>query len=109
VKGGPWDGLILETFGSGNIPQKQWMQEELKNLIDQGTVIVNVSQCTQGYIDQNLYHNAQALEKLGVIGGGDMTTESAITKLMYVLGQYQSLEERKKNMRICLSGEFTVN
>ncbi len=107
VNGGPWDGLIIETYGSGNIPQKKWMQEELQKLIDQGTLIVNVSQCTQGHIDQHLYHNAQALEKMGVIGGKDMTTEAAITKLMLVLSQNQSMEDRKKNMSICMAGEFS--
>jgi L-asparaginase len=105
VNSGPWDGLVIETFGSGNIPQKQWMIDSIQKLIDQGTVVINISQCTQGYIDHQLYQNAKILDQMGVIEGKDMTTEAAITKLMNVLGTSTNKELQLRELNISLAGE----
>jgi L-asparaginase len=78
-------GLIIETFGSGNVPTKDWLVEELESLIKKGVVIVNITQCITGQVIQGKYETSAHLERLGVIGGGNMTYEAAISKLMYLL------------------------
>lgn len=105
VHSGPWDGMVIETFGSGNIPQKDWMIDAIKKLIDQGTMVINISQCTQGYIDHQLYQNAKVLDQMGVIEGKDMTTEAAITKLMNVLGSNSDRNQKVQEMMLSIAGE----
>ncbi len=105
VHSGPWDGMVIETFGSGNIPQKDWMIDAIKKLIDQGTMVINISQCTQGYIDHQLYQNAKVLDQMGVIEGKDMTTEAAITKLMNVLGSNSDHHQKVQEMMLAIAGE----
>jgi L-asparaginase len=78
--------IVLETFGSGNAMSEEWFFSLLKQAIDQGVVIVNVTQCKGGGVDQSKYESGNKLEAIGVISGGDITFEAAITKLMLLLG-----------------------
>lgn len=80
--------LIVETFGSGNAPSAPWFIGLLKEGIQQGLLILNISQCPGGMVLQGKYETSRALEEIGVISGGDMTIEAAITKLMLLLGEY---------------------
>lgn len=104
-----YDGLILETYGNGNIPQLSWLIEGLKEIHDSGTLILNISQCTQGAVNQSLYKNAKELEESGIISGWDLTAEAAVTKLMHVIGNYPDITARTKKLQENLSGEMTIS
>ncbi|HUH47001.1 MAG TPA: type I asparaginase, partial [Arenibacter sp.] len=78
--------LVLETYGSGNAPTEEWFILELKQALKKGVLIVNVTQCSGGSVIMGQYETSERLQKLGLINGKDITTEAAITKLMYLLG-----------------------
>jgi L-asparaginase len=101
-------GIVLETFGAGNFPQKPALHEALRDAIDRDIVIVNVSQCNKGFVEQGRYETSYALQKMGVIGGADMTSEAALTKLMHLLGQGHNPAETERLMMTSLRGELTA-
>lgn len=101
--------VILETFGAGNAPTFQWFLELLKQAIDKGIVIFNVTQCKGGTVDMSRYETSGELVRIGVIGGADITTESAVAKLMYLLGQGLPREEVSRLLQVSLRGEMTAS
>jgi len=100
-------GIILETYGSGNLTNEIWFIEALKDLVARGIPIVNVTQCSGGSVTMGLYETSTELKKLGVISGKDITTEAAIAKLMYLLGKGVSSEELIKLFETSLRGEMS--
>ena len=101
----PIKGVVLKTFGSGNLPEH--LVEELKNGCDKGIMIVSTSQCAVGQVTDDYF--GKMLKKARVIPGADMTTEAALTKLSYLLGRSDlSDEERKQMLQRNLRGELTV-
>ena len=98
--------VILETYGSGNAPTQECLINALKKAIDQQIIIVNISQCPGGMVTQGRYETSRELQKIGVIGGADMTTEAAVTKLMLLLGEY-GVDETRKLVAKSLAGELT--
>jgi L-asparaginase len=99
--------VILQTYGSGNAPTEKWLTEILKKTIDKGVVVLNITQCLEGRVIQGKYETSVQLEKIGVIGGADMTTEAAVTKLMFLLGQNHSVNKLKKLLIQNLRGELS--
>jgi len=101
-------GVILETYGAGNAPTDNWFIDALVVAIKKGIIIYNVTQCKGGSVDMGKYETSMKLSQIGVIGGSDITTESAISKMMFLLGQGYSNEELKKLLQVPLRGELTA-
>lgn len=101
-------GLVLETYGSGNAPSEKWFIELMKKAIEDGLHIVNVTQCAGGSVLMGQYETSVELERIGVISGNDITTESAIAKLMYLLGQNIAKNKFKIIFETPLRGEMEV-
>ena len=99
----------MRTFGSGNAPQKKWLVKKLKEATERGIIIVNISQCLSGSVEMGRYETGIHLAEAGVISGYDSTVESAVTKLMFLLGHGLPPEEIRKKMRTCMAGEITKN
>jgi L-asparaginase len=101
-------GLILETFGSGNVPSDSWFAEEITGLNERGVIVLNVTQCTTGSVIQGKYETGVHLEQAGVISGRDMTFEAAITKLMYLLSCDELTAMEKINyVNVNIRGEIS--
>ena len=100
--------IVLETFGAGNATTQEWFINELKNAIAKNIIILNITQCAEGKVIQGMYETSSQLKKIGVISGADLTFESAITKLMFLLGQNLSSSNIKKQLQQNLRGEITL-
>jgi L-asparaginase len=98
--------LIIETFGSGNAPSAPWFIQSLKDAIQKGILVLNISQCPGGMVTQGKYETSRALEEIGVVSGGDMTLEAAVTKLMLLLGEF-GIKKTKDEINKPLAGEMT--
>lgn len=100
-------GVVLETYGSGNAPTNKSFIKLLEKAIKEGIYIVDVTQCVGGSVILGQYETSMALQKMGVISGKDITTESAIAKLMYLLGEKIPANKFKNIFETSLRGEMT--
>ena len=100
-------GVVLETYGAGNAPDKMWFLNLLKTAIDTNIKIVNVTQCAGGSVIQGHYETSMLLKSVGVISGRDITTESAIAKLMYLLNEKLSEKEFRFYFETSMRGEIS--
>jgi len=99
-------GLVLKTYGAGNIPTDKNFMAELQKTVDRGVIVVNVTQCPEGDVQQGLYETSAVLEDMGVISGQDITHEAALCKLMNILGD-DDIPDKTKKLRFAenLAGE----
>lgn len=100
-------GVVLETYGAGNAPTKEWFLRAVKETIDRGVIVMNVTQCSGGAVSMELYETGIRMQEIGVMCGRDATTEAAVTKLMYLLGQKISDDEIRKALNRSIKGEIT--
>lgn len=68
-------GVVLESYGAGNAPRREELLSAFREATERGVVIVNVTQCEIGAVSSEIYETGRALAKVGIVGGGDMTTE----------------------------------
>ena len=102
------DAVVLETFGSGNAPSNHGFRKMITDYIANGGIVLNVTQCSSGSVQQGKYQTSSFFQQAGVISGGDMTTESALTKLMHLLANEKSQDRIKTILQEDLVGERTT-
>jgi L-asparaginase len=100
--------LVLETYGAGNAPTDAWFIEAIERSIQKGIIVLVVTQCKGGSVEIGKYETSKYLGKIGVISGYDITTEAAITKMMFLLGNIDSKERITKLLQTSMRGEMTV-
>lgn len=101
--------IVMETFGSGNTTTAKWFLDLLKNAIKSGKNIINISQCKVGSVELGRYETSQGLKEIGVLNGYDMTFEAAITKLMYLQGEFEDQKDVAYWIEKNIRGELTIN
>lgn len=99
--------VIIETYGAGNAPSKEWFLKIVQEAAGMGKIILNVTQCIAGSVNMDIYATGKCLKDAGVVSGYDSTTESALAKLFYLLGTFQDNEQVKKLLKEDLRGEIS--
>lgn len=99
--------VILETYGSGNSPSKDWFLDIVDQAVKSGKILLNITQCKAGSVNMDIYANGKILKDKGVIGGYDLTVESALGKLFHLLGKYPDNEDVKLHLDSNLCGEIS--
>ena len=100
-------GLVIETYGTGNVTTKSWFIAALKKVVDSGIPVVNVTQCSGGSVVMGHYQTSVALKNMGIISGKDITTEAALTKLMYLLATDDLPQDFKTLFETPIRGEMS--
>ena len=99
-------GLILEGYGTGNVPRLgRSLVPAIREATDRGVPVLVVSQCPRGFVELERYGGGAAARDAGAIGGGPMTTEAALAKMMVALGRYSELEEVRAFLERDVVGE----
>jgi L-asparaginase len=101
--------VVMETFGSGNTTTDTWFLDLLKEAIEQGKNILNISQCKVGSVELGRYETSQGLKSIGVLNGYDLTFEAAVTKLMYLQGELEDQKDVAYWIEKDIRGELTIN
>lgn len=101
-------GIVLKTYGAGNAPTDKWFIDLIRETVKRGVVVMNVTQCVNGGVDADRYMTGNAMSAAGVISGHDITSEAAITKMMYLFGMGLRAEQVKKYLNCSLCGEVSI-
>ena len=99
--------VIIETFGCGNAPSREWFLDIIREAAAGGKILFDVTQCLRGSVNMDLYATGRALKDAGVLSGYDITTESALGKLFYLMGNYDDNETVKSLLEQDLRGEMS--
>jgi len=99
--------VILETYGSGNAPAKEWFLSIVREAASMDKILVNVTQCSSGTVNMAIYANGKALSDCKVQSGYDITTESALGKLFHLMGTHNENNEVKALFETSLKGEIS--
>ena len=99
--------VIIETYGAGNAPSKEWFLKIIQEAAGMGKIILNVTQCIAGSVNMDIYATGKCLKDAGVVSGYDSTTESALAKLFYLLGNFHDNEQVKMMLKEDLRGEIS--
>lgn len=100
-------GIVLQTYGSGNASSDGWLSQELKSALDRGIAILNITQCRVGSVNMDLYDTGRHLANMSIISGLDITTESAVTKMMFLLGCGFKSKELYQYLSCSIRGEMS--
>ena len=101
-------GIVLRTFGAGNGPTKRWFIDAIREAVERGVVIVNVTQCVNGGVQASRYMGGDYLLSAGVVSGYDLTFEAAITKMMYLFGLGLEPDEVRQRLDVPICGEMSI-
>lgn len=101
-------GIVLKTFGSGNAPTAEWFTSAIREAVECGIVILNVTQCVNGGVHARRYATGNMLADTGVISGHDITSEAAITKMMYLFGLGLAPQDVRRYLSCSLCGEMSI-
>jgi L-asparaginase len=99
------DAVVIETFGAGNAPDGESLRRIVGDFISSGGIVLNITQCNSGSVEQGLYKSSSMFAEIGVISGTNLTTEAAITKLMACVDP-NNLEQSKRKISENLRGEL---
>ncbi|MDE5745561.1 MAG: L-asparaginase 1, partial [Paramuribaculum sp.] len=100
-------GIVLKTYGAGNAPTAKWFTDAIREAVERGVVIVNVTQCVNGGV-QKRYRAGDTLAACGTVSGHDITAEAALAKLMYLFGLGLPPEEVRDHFAHSICGEITI-
>lgn len=105
----PVQGIVLESYGSGNLPDHAGLIAALKQQAQSGAIIINCSQCYAGQVHSGQYAASRHLLEIGAISAHDMSAEAALCKLYYLFATRSSLEAIKRDCTRNLRGEIHEN
>ena len=99
--------IIIETYGAGNAPSKEWFLDLVREASSMGKILLNITQCIAGSVNMDIYATGKCLKEAGVANGYDSTTESALAKLFHLMGIFVRNEDVQKGLENNLRGEIS--